>query len=224
MPMLICHEKSLEELHSITWRNVFRKHSVFTGLLCWIWKPGDILFSPQVTEHFSDITSLQKRYALQFPMSRAELLPLFYSDFPLYSDGLIFCFYMKAAFCGKTLAHIGVQGSFFFRFFSQWLYHQLHCEQDWPGAVSLFQQGQGWLFLVPIARGRDVSKTKPVSKLLPNRVWHTNLATAVPHYFGQGAGIEAFKWIAPGNLEQPCRRKRFFGKFKKLWAKVAFSC
>lgn len=92
MPMLICHEKSLEELHSITWRDVFRKHSVFTGLLRWIWKPGDILFSPQVTEHFSDITSLQKRYALQFPMSRAELLPLFYSDFPLYSDSLIFFF------------------------------------------------------------------------------------------------------------------------------------
>lgn len=193
-------------------RDVFRKHSVFTGLLHWIWKPGDILFSPQVTEHFSDITSLQKEMCFTVSDVQSRIPSLFSLRFPIAFIWLDF-FYMKAAFCGKMMAHISVQASSFFQFCSQWLYHQLHCEQDWPGVVSLFQQGQCWLFLVPIACYRDVSKTKPVVKILLNRV----LAITIWHYFWQGACIKCFIRIALGTLEQPCRRKRFFGRFQKLW-------
>lgn len=128
---------------------------------------------------------------------------------------------MKAPFCGKKMVHISVQTSFFFQFCSQWLYHQCHHEPDWPGVVSFFQQGQCWLFLVPLACERDVSNTKPVAKLLMNGVQHANLATTIWRYFWgylQGAGIKC----SLGNLEQPCRTKHFFGRFEKSWGRLPF--
>lgn len=124
------------------------------------------------------------------------------------------------------MAHIGVQSSFFFfKICSQWLWmcHQCNHEQDRTGFISLFQQGQCLVFLVPTTCDRDVSKTKSVGKLLLNRVWHTNLATTTWHYFWQGAGIECFKW-ASGQPRTALQKKMLLWRVWNIVVNVALFC